>query len=106
AMIVLCITFVPIFHRLKVYTAYEYLENRFDSKTRTFTPFLFLLQRALSTGISIYAPSIILSTLLNWKIYWTNIVMGGLLILYTVSGGAKAVAHPQKCQRTLGCGGM
>jgi solute:Na+ symporter, SSS family len=106
AMIVLCITFVPIFHRLKVYTAYEFLENRFDSKTRTFISFLFLLQRALSTGISIYAPSIILSTLLNWNIYWTNLVMGGLLILYTVSGGAKAVAHTQKFQMIVVFAGM
>ena len=106
AMIVLCITFVPIFHRLKVYTAYEYLENRFDSKTRTLISFLFLLQRALSTGISIYAPSIILSTLLNWNIYWTNLVMGGLLILYTVSGGARAVAHTQKFQMIVVFAGM
>lgn len=106
AMIVLCVTFVPIFHKLKVYTAYEYLENRFDSKTRTFTSLLFLLQRALSTGISIYAPSIILSTLLNWDIYWTNLVMGGLLILYTVSGGAKAVAHTQKFQMIVVFAGM
>jgi Na+/proline symporter len=106
AMIVLCITFVPIFHRLKVYTAYEYLETRFDSKTRTLISFLFLLQRALSTGISIYAPSIILSTLLNWNIYWTNLVMGGLLILYTVSGGAKAVAHTQKFQMIVVFAGM
>jgi SSS family solute:Na+ symporter len=98
AMIVLCVTFVPIFHKLKVYTAYEYLETRFDSKTRTLTSFLFLLQRALSTGISIYAPAIILSSLLNWNIYWTNLFMGGLLIVYTVSGGAKAVAHTQKFQ--------
>jgi solute:Na+ symporter, SSS family len=106
AMIVLCITFVPIFHKLKVYTAYEFLENRFDSKTRTLISFLFLLQRALSTGISIYAPSIILSTLLNWNIYWTNFVMGGLLILYTVSGGAKAVAHTQKFQMIVVFAGM
>lgn len=98
AMIILCITFVPIFHRLKVYTAYEFLEKRFDSKTRTLTVFLFLLQRALSTGISIYAPAIILSSLLHWNIYVTNLFMGGLLILYTVSGGAKAVAHTQMFQ--------
>ncbi len=98
AMIVICISFVPIFHKLKVYTAYEYLESRFDSKTRTLTSLLFLLQRALSTGISIYAPAIILSSLLNWNIYWTNLFMGGLLIVYTVSGGAKAVAHTQKFQ--------
>ena len=98
AMVVLCITFVPIFHNLKVYTAYEYLEKRFDSKTRTFTSALFLLQRGLSTGISIYAPSIILSSLFGWNIYLTNIVMGGLLIIYTVSGGARAVAYTQQFQ--------
>lgn len=106
AMIVLCVTFVPIFHRLKVYTAYEFLENRFDSKTRTLTSFLFLLQRGLSTGISIYAPSIILSSLLHWNIYWTNLFMGGLLILYTVSGGARAVAHTQKFQLMVVFAGM
>lgn len=106
AMIVLCITFVPIFHKLKVYTAYEFLEQRFDGKTRTLTSFLFLLQRALSTGISIYAPAIILSSLLNWNIYWTNFFMGGLLIFYTVSGGAKAVAHTQKFQLLVVFAGM
>lgn len=106
AMIVLCVTFVPIFHRLKVYTAYEFLENRFGSSTRTLTVFLFLLQRGLSTGISIYAPSIILSTLLNWNIYVTNLFMGGLLIFYTVSGGAKAVAHTQKFQLMVIFAGM
>ena len=95
AMIVLCITFVPIYHKLKVYTAYEYLEQRFDLKTRTLASMLFLIQRGLSTGISIYAPSIILSSLLGWNIYYTNIFMGGLLIIYTVSGGAKAVAYTQ-----------
>ncbi len=98
AMVVICITFVPLFRRLKVYTAYEFLENRFDHKTRTFTSFLFLLQRGLSTGISIYAPSIILSTLFGWDIFWTNMVMGGLLIIYTVSGGARAVAYTQTIQ--------
>jgi Na+/proline symporter len=106
AMIVLCVTFVPIFHRLKVYTAYEFLENRFGSSTRTLTVFLFLLQRGLSTGISIYAPSIILSTLLNWNIYVTNLFMGGLLIFDTVSGGAKAVAHTQKFQLMVIFAGM
>src|SRR5678810_1151215 len=93
AMIVVCIFFVPIFHKLKVYTAYEYLENRFNGKTRILTSFLFLLQRGLSTGISVFAPSIILSSLFGWNIYSTNIFMGGLLIIYTVSGGAKAVAY-------------
>ena len=98
AMIVICIFFVPIFQKLKVYTAYEYLENRFDSKTRTLTSFLFLLQRGLSTGISVFAPSIILSSLFGWNIYYTNLLMGGLLIIYTMSGGAKAVAYTQQLQ--------
>src|SRR3990170_6214863 len=98
AMVVICIAFVPAFNKLKVFTAYEFLEKRFDVKTRTFTSFLFLLQRGLSTGISIYAPSIILSSLFGWNIYWTNIIMGGLLIIYTVSGGARAVAYTQQLQ--------
>lgn len=98
AMVVLCITFVPLFSKLKVFTAYEYLEERFDIKTRTFTSFLFLLSRGLSTGISIYAPSIILSSLMGWDIFFTNMVMGGMLIIYTVSGGAKAVAYTQQLQ--------
>jgi SSS family transporter len=98
AMIVVSIFFVPIFSRLKVYTAYEYLENRFDGKTRVLTSFLFLLQRGLSTGISVFAPALILSSLLNWNLYWTNIFMGGLLIIYTMTGGAKAVAYTQQLQ--------
>ncbi|HQW84726.1 MAG TPA: sodium:solute symporter, partial [Ferruginibacter sp.] len=101
AMIVISIFFVPIFNRLKVYTAYEFLENRFDLKTRTLTSFLFLLSRGLSTGISIFAPSIVLSSLMGWNIYYTNLVMGGLLIIYTMSGGAKAVAHTQKLQMII-----
>ncbi|HEV2354139.1 MAG TPA: sodium:solute symporter, partial [Puia sp.] len=106
AMIVLCISFVPVFHRLKVYTAYEYLEQRFDLKTRALTSFLFLLQRGLSTGISIAAPSIILSSLLGWNIIWTNIIMGGVLIIYTVTGGARAVAHTQQLQMIIIFAGM
>ncbi|MBK8608692.1 MAG: sodium:solute symporter [Chitinophagaceae bacterium] len=101
AMIVISIFFVPVFTRLKVYTAYEFLENRFDLKTRTLTSFLFLLSRGLSTGISIFAPSIVLSSLMDWNIYYTNLVMGGLLIIYTMSGGAKAVAHTQKLQMII-----
>jgi SSS family solute:Na+ symporter len=106
AMIVVCISFVPVFRRLKVYTAYEYLEERFDLKTRVLTSFLFLLQRGLSTGISIAAPSIILSSLLGWNILWTNIFMGGLLIIYTVGGGAKAVAYTQQAQMIIIFSGM
>ncbi len=106
AAIVICITFVPVFTRLKIYTAYEYLETRFDAKTRTITSFLFLLQRGLSTGISIFAPSIILSALLGWNIYLTNLFMGGLLIVYTVTGGARAVAYTQQLQLVIIFAGM
>jgi SSS family transporter len=101
AMVILSISFVPLFHKLKVFTAYEFLETRFDIKTRVFTSSLFLISRGLSTGISIYAPSIILSSLLGWDIFYTNIVMGGLLIIYTVSGGAKAVAYTQQLQMLI-----
>lgn len=106
AMVVLCISFVPLFNKLKVFTAYEFLEQRFDIKTRVFTSALFLLSRALSTGISIYAPSIILSSLMGWDIFYTNLVMGGLLIIYTVSGGAKAVAYTQQLQLLIIFAGM
>ncbi|MGE5107567.1 MAG: sodium:solute symporter [Sphingobacteriales bacterium] len=106
AMVIICIAFVPIFRNLKVYTAYEYLEQRFDIKTRTLTSALFLLSRGLSTGISVFAPSIILSTLFGWNIYWTNIFMGGLLIIYTVTGGAKAVAYTQQLQLIIVFTGM
>ncbi len=106
AMVVICIFFVPIFHKLKVYTAYEYLEGRFDNKTRTLTSFLFLLQRGLSTGISVFAPSLILSSIFGWNIYYTNILMGGLLIIYTMSGGAKAVAYTQQLQMVIIFTGM
>lgn len=98
AMVVLCVTFIPIYHKLKVFTAYEYLEQRFDLKTRSLASALFLIQRALSTGISIYAPSIILASLLGWNIYYTNLVMGGFLIIYTVTGGTKAVTYTQMQQ--------
>jgi SSS family transporter len=101
AMIVLCITFVPNFHKLNIYTAYEFLEKRFDRKTRTFTAILFLLSRALATGISVYAPSIILSSVLGWNIYITNMVMGGIVILYSISGGAKAFAYTQQLQLAI-----
>lgn len=106
AMVVICITFVPIFQKLKVYTAYEFLEQRFGAATSTFTSFLFLLQRGLSTGISIAAPSIILSSLLGWDMWWTNIFMGGLLIIYTAMGGAKAVAYTQALQFIIIFAGM
>jgi SSS family solute:Na+ symporter len=106
AMIVISISFIPIFRKLNVYTAYQFLETRFDRKTRVLTSVLFLLSRGLSTGISIYAPSIILSSILGWNIYLTNAIMGGLLLVYTYSGGAKAVAHTQKLQFLIILGSM
>ena len=106
AAIVISISFIPVFNMLKVYTAYEYLESRFDLKTRSVTSFLFLLQRGLSTGISVFAPSIILSLLFGWNIYVTILLIGGLLIIYTVAGGAKAVAHTQKIQFLIIMGAM
>jgi Na+/proline symporter len=106
AMIVLCITFVPIFHRLKVYTAYEFLEQRFDLKTRALTAFLFLVQRGLSTGVTIYAPSIILSTILNINTTYTTLFIGGLVIFYTVYGGSKAVSYTQLLQMSIIFSGM
>lgn len=101
AMIVLCVTFVPIFHKLRVFTAYEFLEKRFDMKTRALTAFLFLIQRGLSTGITIYAPSIILSTILNIDTTYTTIFIGGLVIAYTVYGGTKAVSYTQLLQMSI-----
>ena len=101
AMVVLCITFIPIFHKLNVYTAYEFLEKRFDNKTRSLTAFLFLLQRGLSTGITIYAPAIILSTILNIDIIYTIIANGFLVITYTVYGGTKAVSYTQLFQMSI-----
>lgn len=101
AMIVLCITFVPIFHRLKVYTAYQFLEQRFDLKTRALTAFLFLVQRGISTGISIYAPSVILATILGISTAYTTIFIGGLVIFYTVYGGTKAVSYTQLLQMSI-----
>ena len=98
AVVVICLIFIPIYHKLKVYTAYEFLEKRFDLKTRSLTAILFLIQRSLSAGITIFAPSIILSTVLGWNLIWTNIIIGLLVIIYTVSGGTKAVNYTQKYQ--------
>src|SRR5690554_418865 len=106
AMIIICITFIPIYHKLKVYTAYEYLEQRFDLKTRSFAAILFLVQRGLSTGITIYAPAIILSTILGWNLTLLNIIIGIMVIIYTVSGGTKAVNVTQKQQMFIIMGGM
>ena len=98
AIIIVCMVFIPIYHKLKVYTAYEYLESRFDLKTRTLTALLFLIQRSLSAGITIFAPAIILSSVLGWDLTTLNIVLGLLVIIYTVSGGTKAVNYTQKYQ--------
>lgn len=106
AMIVIAYTFIPIYHRLKVYTAYEYLEQRFNIETRTLAAILFLIQRGLGTGITIYAPSIILSALLGWNLNMLNIIIGILVIVYTVTGGTKAVNVTQKHQMFVIMSGM
>lgn len=106
AMVVICFTFIPIYNRLKVFTAYEYLEQRFDLKTRSLASILFLFQRGLGTGLTIYAPSIILSTLLGWNLTLLNIIIGILVIIYTFSGGTKAVNVTQKQQMFVIMSGM
>jgi SSS family transporter len=106
AMVIISAVFIPIYYRLKVLTAYEYLESRFDLKTRLLGAFLFLIQRGLASGITLYAPAIILSTLLGWPLEPTIVVMGGVVILYTVSGGSKAVSQTQKQQMVVMLGGM
>lgn len=106
AMVVLCLTAVPIYHRLKVFTAYEYLEGRFDLKTRSLAAFLFLVQRGLGTGITVFAPSIILSSIFGWNIYVTNFVICAVVVIYTVSGGIRAVNYTQMGQMTVILSGM
>lgn len=106
AMVIICVTFIPLYHKLKVYTAYEFLENRFDRKTRLFAAFLFLIQRGLSAGITIYAPAIILSSILGWDLNLLIIIIGILVIIYTVSGGTKAVNVTQKQQMFVIMSGM
>ncbi|MBK8699721.1 MAG: sodium:solute symporter [Saprospiraceae bacterium] len=106
AMVIICATFIPIFHNQKILTAYEYLENRFDNRTRMFTAILFLIQRGLGAGITIYAPSIILSTILGWNLTLLNVLTGSMVILYTVSGGTKAVSITQKQQMFVIFAGM
>ncbi len=101
AMVIISLVFIPIYHKLKVYTAYEYLENRFDLKTRSLTAVLFLIQRGLAAGITIFAPAIILSAVLGWDLLILNIAIGSLVIIYTVSGGTKAVNVTQKQQMTI-----
>ena len=106
AMVIICLVFIPIYHKLKVFTAYEYLETRFDLKTRSLTAVLFLVQRGLAAGITIFAPAIILSAVLGWNLVMLNILIGVLVIIYTVSGGTKAVSVTQKQQMGIIFGGM
>lgn len=106
AMVIISITVIPIFYRLNVFTAYEFLENRFDLKTRSLAALLFLVQRGLAAGITIYAPAIILSTMLGWSLNVTILIIGVLVVIYTVSGGTKAVSVTQKQQMAVMMGGM
>jgi len=106
AMVVLSITAVPLYRRLKVYTAYEYLEHRFDVKVRSLAAILFLVQRGLACGLTIYAPAVVLSVLLGWNLYLTNVVMGVLVIIYTAAGGTKAVSHTNFWQMVIILGGL
>ncbi|MEM1002935.1 MAG: sodium:solute symporter, partial [Bacteroidota bacterium] len=106
AMVVICMVFIPLYHKLKVYTAYEYLEDRFDKKTRILTAILFLVQRGLAAGITIFAPAIILSAVLGWNLTLLNIAIGILVVIYTVSGGTKAVSMTQKHQMAVIFTGM
>ncbi len=106
AMIIISVFFLPMYYKLKVYTAYEYLEGRFDLKTRLLAAFIFLIQRGLAAGITIYAPAIILSSLLGWRLGYTTTIIGLMVIIYTVSGGTKAVTQTQKQQMVVMMGGM
>ncbi len=106
AMVIICLVFLPIYYKLNVYTAYEFLESRFDLKTRTLTAILFLIQRGLAAGITIFAPAIILSAVLGWNLLTLNIIIGILVIIYTVSGGTKAVNVTQKQQMIVIFAGM
>jgi SSS family transporter len=106
AMVIICLVFIPIYHKLKVFTAYEYLETRFDLKTRSLAAILFLIQRGLAAGITIFAPAIILSAVLGWNLTMLNIIIGVLVIIYTVTGGTKAVSVTQKQQMAVIFAGM
>ncbi len=106
AMVILCIWFLPRYYKLKVFTAYEYLEQRFDVKVRVLTATLFLISRGLAAGITIFAPSIILSSILGWELFMTNLVIGLLVIIYTVAGGTTAVSQTQKQQMIVILSGM
>ena len=106
AMVILSAVIVPIYHRLRVYTAYEYLETRFDRKTRQLVALLFLISRGLGAGISLYAPAIVLSTVLGWPLGWTTVILGAAVVAYTVSGGTRVVSRTQTWQMVIMLGGM
>ena len=106
AMVIICLFFLPVYHKLKVYTAYEFLEKRFDLKTRTLTAILFLIQRGLAAGITIYAPAIILSVVLGWNLKLLVVVIGLLVVFYTLIGGTQAVNITQKQQMFIIFSGM
>ncbi|HEX8060893.1 MAG TPA: sodium:solute symporter, partial [Cyclobacteriaceae bacterium] len=106
AMVILCITAVPLYRKLKVFTAYEYLESRFDVKVRSLAAFYFLVLRGLSVGITVFAPSLILSTILGWRMEVTTLVIGSMVMIYTISGGSKAVSLTQKYQLMIIMGGV
>jgi Na+/proline symporter len=106
AMVIISVTFVPIYYKLNVFTAYEYLESRFDLKTRSLTAFLFLVLRGLSAGITLFAPSLVLSTILGWSITATTVLIGVMVIIYCVSGGSRAVSLTQRMQLSVVMGGM
>ena len=106
AMVIICITFIPIYHKLKVYTAYEFLEQRFDVKTRSLAAIIFLIQRGLGTGLTIYAPAIIMSSLLGWNLTLMNLLIGLMVIIYTMTGGTRAVNITHKQQMFVIMTGM
>jgi Na+/proline symporter len=106
AMVVLCLTVVPAYHRMRVFTAYEYLEHRFDRRTRLLTAALFLVQRGLAVGLTIYAPALVLSVLLGWELPWTCALLGALAVAYTAWGGSKAVGHAHALQFLVILGAM
>jgi SSS family transporter len=101
AMVILSAVIVPIYHRLRLYTAYEYLEQRFDRRTRQFTAALFLVSRGLASGLAIYAPALVLSAVLGWPVLWTNFLLGGTTVVYTVLGGSRAVSRTQSAQMAV-----
>jgi SSS family solute:Na+ symporter len=106
AMVIISVTMVPIYYKLKVFTAYEYLETRFDLKTRTLAAIFFLILRGLSAGITLFAPALVLSTILGWPVTITTVLIGSLVIVYVVSGGTKAVSLTQRQQMTVIMSGM